>query len=74
MSLMMRPRFFQQIGTQYGYNLYMGRPVELVMNTQALVVDYSEQITDVSVLAMDRDEGKYMILCWSRQEKVSLAL
>lgn len=57
-SLMMRPRFFQQIGTQYGYNLYMGRPVELVMNTQALVVDYSEQITDVSVLAMDRDEGE----------------
>lgn len=56
-SLMMRPRFFQQIGTQYGYNLYMGRPVELVLNTQALVVDYSEQITDVSVLAMDRDEG-----------------
>lgn len=55
-SLMMRARFFQQIGTQYGYNLYMGRPVELVMNVRALVVDYAEQITDVSVLAMNRSE------------------
>ncbi len=55
-SLMMRARFFQQIGTQYGYNLYMGRHVELVMNARALVVDYGEQITDVSVLAMNRSE------------------
>ncbi|WP_247898317.1 diguanylate cyclase domain-containing protein [Paenibacillus pabuli] len=55
-SLMMRARFFQQIGTQYGYNLYMGRPVELVMNARALVVDYAEQITDVSVLAINRSE------------------
>ncbi|MFS0871383.1 GGDEF domain-containing protein [Paenibacillus xylanilyticus] len=53
---MMRARFFQQIGTQYGYNLYMGRPVELVMNVRALVVDYSELITDVSVQAMNRAE------------------
>ncbi|WP_228469475.1 GGDEF domain-containing protein [Paenibacillus sp. JNUCC31] len=53
---MMRARFFQQIGTQYGYNLYMGRPVELVMNARALVVEYAEQITDVSVLAMNRSE------------------
>ncbi|MEO2207128.1 GGDEF domain-containing protein [Paenibacillus pabuli] len=55
-SLMMRARFFQQIGTQYGYNLYMGRPVELVVNVRALVVDYSELITDVSVQAMNRAE------------------
>ncbi|WP_427050234.1 GGDEF domain-containing protein [Paenibacillus sp. TC-CSREp1] len=56
-SLMMRTRFFQQIGTQYGYNLYMGRPVKLLMNVNALVVDYAEQITDVSVAAMERDEA-----------------
>uniref|UniRef100_UPI00406D116D GGDEF domain-containing protein n=1 Tax=Paenibacillus sp. FSL R7-0652 TaxID=2921687 RepID=UPI00406D116D len=56
-SLMMRTRFFQQIGTQYGYNLYMGRPVKLLMNVNALVVDYSEQITDVSVAAMKREEA-----------------
>lgn len=55
-SLMMRARFFQQIGTQYGYNLYMGRPVELVVNVRALVVDYSELITDISVQAMNRAE------------------
>ncbi|MGQ8874626.1 GGDEF domain-containing protein [Paenibacillus sp. TSA_86.1] len=56
-SLMMRTRFFQQIGTQYGYNLYMGRPVKLLMNVNALVVDYSEQITEVSVAAMEREES-----------------
>lgn len=55
-SLMMRARFFQQIATRYGYNLYMGRPVELVMNTRPLVVDYKEQITEVSVKAMNRTE------------------
>ncbi|WP_260865788.1 diguanylate cyclase domain-containing protein [Paenibacillus xylanexedens] len=55
-SLLMRARFFQQIGTQYGYNLYMGRPVELVMNNGPLVVDYMEQITDVSIQAMNRSE------------------
>jgi hypothetical protein len=55
-SLMMRARFFQEIATRYGYNLYMGRPVELVMNTRPLVVDYKEQITKVSVKAMNRSE------------------
>lgn len=55
-SLMMRARFFQQIGSQYGYTLYMGRPVNLVMNVRPLVVDYAEQITEVSIQAMNRKE------------------
>ncbi|MDO7907486.1 GGDEF domain-containing protein [Paenibacillus sp. JX-17] len=55
-SLIMRSRFFQQMGTQYGYNLYMGRPVELIMNSQPLVVDYLEDITSVSIRAMNRTE------------------
>ncbi|WP_138493721.1 GGDEF domain-containing protein [Paenibacillus pinistramenti] len=53
-QLLMRSRFYQQIGTQYGYNLYMGRPVRLVIHTQPLVVDYDEAITDVSIQAMNR--------------------
>lgn len=57
-SLMMRAQFFQQIGTQYGYTLYMRRPVSLVMKSEPLVVDYGEQITDVSVQAMNRPENE----------------
>ncbi|WP_042200807.1 GGDEF domain-containing protein [Paenibacillus camerounensis] len=55
-ALIMRIRFYQQIGTLYGYTLYMGRAVELVMDRNPLVVDYKTQITEVSRLAMDRSE------------------
>ncbi len=55
-ALIMRIRFYQQIGTLYGYTLYMGRPVELVMDRNPLVVDYKTPITEVSRLAMDRSE------------------
>ncbi|WP_270166619.1 GGDEF domain-containing protein [Paenibacillus sp. SYP-B4298] len=57
-SLMMRGRFFQEIGTRYGFNLYMGRPIGLVMDRQPLVVDSSAQITDVSLQAMERTVDK----------------
>ncbi len=55
-GLVMRTRFYQQIGTLYGYNLYMGRSIELIMDRQPLVVEYSQQIIDVSKLAMNRAE------------------
>jgi diguanylate cyclase (GGDEF)-like protein len=54
--LLMRSRFYQQIGTQYGYHLYMGRPVSLVVNHTPLVFDYEELITEVSIQAMNRSE------------------
>lgn len=52
----MRIRFYQQIGTLYGYTLYMGRSVELVMDKNPLVVDYKTPIIEVSRLAMARNE------------------
>ncbi|ANS74350.1 hypothetical protein AWM70_06940 [Paenibacillus yonginensis] len=55
-QLLMRSRFYQKIGTQYGYNLYMGRPVRLLVNNQPLVVDYEEPIPEVSIRAMSRSE------------------
>lgn len=59
-ALIMRIRFYQQIGTLYGYTLYMGRSVELVMDTNPLIVDYTTPIIDVSRLAMARqDENLY---------------
>ncbi|MNO15871.1 putative diguanylate cyclase YedQ [compost metagenome] len=55
-ALIMRIRFYQQIGTLYGFTLYMGRSIELIMDGSPLVVDYKTPITEVSRLAMDRSE------------------
>ncbi|BCG58960.1 GGDEF domain-containing protein [Paenibacillus sp. URB8-2] len=57
-ALIMRVRFYQKIGTLYGYTLYMQRPVKLIMDSTPLVVDYECPITEVSRLAMARDEEK----------------
>lgn len=57
-SLLMRSRFYQLLGTQYGYNIYMGRPVMLVVNCSPLVVDWEEPITEVSIRAMNRAEDE----------------
>lgn len=51
-----RMRFYQTIGTLYGYNLYMNRSIKLLMNKKPLIVHYSESITKVSQLAMNRHE------------------
>lgn len=55
-ALLMRARFYQLLGTQYGYQIYMGRPVMLVVNPHPLVVDWDEPITEVSIRAMNRSE------------------
>lgn len=55
-GLIMRISFYQKIGTLYGYTLYMGRPVELVMDKNPLVVDYNTPIIEVSRQAMSRQE------------------
>lgn len=51
-----RSRFYQTLGTLYGYNLYMNRSIDLLMNKKPLIVHYSESITKVSQLAMKRHE------------------
>ncbi|WP_246369582.1 GGDEF domain-containing protein [Saccharibacillus deserti] len=55
-ALMMRVQFYQQIGTRYGYTLFMNRPVGVLSNSRPLLVDESELITDVSIRAMNRPE------------------
>lgn len=56
LAILMRTRFYQLLATQYGFNLYMGRPVSLVMNNQPLIVERNEPITDISIRAMNRAE------------------
>nr|WP_106781709.1 GGDEF domain-containing protein [Lysinibacillus timonensis] len=51
-----RTNFYQKIGTLYGYNLYMGRESKLLAKTNPLIVDYFQSITEVSRLAMEREE------------------
>lgn len=55
-ALIMRVKFYQQIGTLYGYTLFMGRSIELLMDMHPLVVQYKTAITEVSKLAMNRKE------------------
>jgi len=51
-----RTHFYQKIGTLYGYNLYMGRESKLLGKTSPLIVDFHQPITEVSKLAMERQE------------------
>jgi len=69
-ALIMRIRFYQQIGTLYGYTLYMGRSVQLLMDRSPLVVPYTTPITEVSKLAMNRkEENLYDYVIVTHEEK-----
>lgn len=54
-GLVMKSHFYQNIGKKFGFDLFMGRSIELLMNDKPLVVDYFEKITTVSSLAMSRN-------------------
>ncbi|CAH2714968.1 hypothetical protein BACCIP111895_02145 [Neobacillus rhizosphaerae] len=53
-GLVMKTHFYQALSTKYGFNLFMNRTIELVMNYDPLIVDYTEPINNVSALAMNR--------------------
>lgn len=53
-GIITRTHFYQKIGTLYGYNLYMGRTVELLFKKNPLTVEYLDPLTEVSKLAMQR--------------------
>lgn len=57
-ALISRVYFYEKIGTQYGYDLYMNRNVELLIEKRPLIADYNEPITKVSKLAMEREENE----------------
>ncbi|MFF6017272.1 GGDEF domain-containing protein [Lysinibacillus fusiformis] len=49
-----RTHFYQKIGTQYGYHLFMGRQNQLIIKENPLIVDRNMPITEVSTQAMSR--------------------
>ena len=57
-GLIMRDTFFQKLSTKYGFDLFMQRPIELMMDTTMLVVDYITPLTKVSTLAMKREQER----------------
>lgn len=69
-ALVMRSRFYQKIGGLYGYNLYMGRAIELVMNKFPFIVDCTQPIVDVSQKAMERpEEDLYDYVIVTKEDK-----
>ena len=53
-GLVMKTQFYQKISTKYGFDLFMGRPIELIMDRSPLVVDHTGLITVISAKAMNR--------------------
>lgn len=57
-GLIMRKKFFSHIGTQYGWAIYMKRPVYKIMDIDPLIVDFNTSISDVAKAVITREEDK----------------
>jgi diguanylate cyclase (GGDEF)-like protein len=55
-GLIMKDKFYAKLGTQYGFALYVNRPVKILMDNRPLTVDYETTIDNVSKMAMARPE------------------
>ncbi|PLR95197.1 GGDEF domain-containing protein [Bacillus sp. T33-2] len=55
-GLVMKTQFYQKLSTKYGFDLFMKRTIDLVMNRETLVVDYSVPVAEASALAMQRKQ------------------
>ncbi len=53
-GLIMRSKFYQQLGGQYGFALFLKKPISSVMSQEFLVVDYHSTIDTVARNAMSR--------------------
>ncbi|RFB13333.1 GGDEF domain-containing protein [Bacillus sp. HNG] len=53
-GLVMKTHFFQRLSIKYGFDLFMKRTIDLVMDQEILIVDYHLSLTEVSSLAMNR--------------------
>lgn len=57
-GIVMRSDFLGQLGTQYGWSIYMQRPVRLLMDASPLIVDYYTPMDKVSKIVISREEDK----------------
>ncbi|MHC1713388.1 MAG: ATP-binding protein [Solidesulfovibrio sp.] len=56
LGLIMRNDFFQKLGAPFGREVFLRRPVHLIMNARPLIVDISVQLGEISMLAMSREQ------------------
>ena len=54
-GLIMRNEFYQKLGSLYGRDLFMTRPIRLLMNPAPLIVEVSVDVASIAVIAMNRD-------------------
>ncbi len=57
-GLIMKDKFYAKLGTQYGFALFLNRPVALIMDKRPLSVDCNTTIDVVSKMAMARKDDK----------------
>ncbi|WP_438447974.1 GGDEF domain-containing protein [Gorillibacterium sp. sgz5001074] len=57
-GVVMRDKLFQQLAGQYGISLYWNRPIEQLMDRQALIVEETSPIEQVSQMAMSREKNR----------------
>ncbi|MDZ5470584.1 GGDEF domain-containing protein [Bacillus sp. 31A1R] len=55
-GLVMKTKYYHKLSSKYGFDIYMGRNVELLMEKTPLIVDYYMKVTEVSSLAMAREQ------------------
>lgn len=58
LGIVMNSDFFSMVGTQYGWSIFMKRPIHLVMDSNPLVVDYYTSLDKVSKIVISREEDK----------------
>lgn len=57
-GLIMKDKLYYRLGSQFGYSIYMGRPVTVVMDKNPLIVRAETPINEVADVAMARDENR----------------
>ncbi|MFE8703527.1 GGDEF domain-containing protein [Cytobacillus sp. FJAT-54145] len=70
LGLVMKTKFYHKLSSKYGFDIYMGRSVDLLMTKNPLIVDYYLPITEVSKIAMEREQDElydYIIIEKNRQ-------
>ncbi len=57
-GLIMRTAFYQQIGSLHGHALYMKRPITLVMDSAMMIVEVEDNLSQIGIQAMNREQSK----------------
>ncbi|WLR52081.1 GGDEF domain-containing protein [Bacillus tianshenii] len=55
-GLVTKVKFYQKISMKYGFDVFMGRPIQLLMEENPLIVQANTPITEVSAMAMNRPQ------------------